>query len=305
MIGMPAIVIGDHGNGGVADLRFAREFGLGHIGHANDFKTQLAMHMRFGQRGKLRPFHADIRAAAMDSHLGGVASSSQNSRELPGRPGCRSPRERRCRRQKKWKCGGRVRSKNWSGIRKSSGFNSSCRRADRAHGDQSLDAQLFHGVNIGAVVDFRRKEAMPARVTGEEGDALALERSDDESIGGIAERRLDAPFAGVLQARHGVEAAAADDADAVCFVFAGSPDFVFALGIRNDTKGNIAARSVRCGTSVYYNRLGNVSCHPAREAGPREYGRHDRKERAILRGRFVAAISFYFRGWSWDKDRSP
>ena len=60
VFGMPAIVIGDHGDGGVAELGFAGEFGFGDVGHADHVEFHGAMIVRLGQGGKLRAFHADV-----------------------------------------------------------------------------------------------------------------------------------------------------------------------------------------------------------------------------------------------------
>jgi hypothetical protein len=46
---MPAIVIGHHGDGGVAQLGFAREFGLRHVGHADDIAAPGAVQLGFGK----------------------------------------------------------------------------------------------------------------------------------------------------------------------------------------------------------------------------------------------------------------
>jgi len=84
---MPAIVIGDHRNGGVANLRFARELRFRRVGHAHHVKTKLAMHVGLGQRGKLRAFHADIRSAAMDLHAAMYAGVRQY-RDTSSHVGC-------------------------------------------------------------------------------------------------------------------------------------------------------------------------------------------------------------------------
>src|ERR1700730_17719273 len=86
--------------------------------------------------------------------------------------------------------------------------------ADRAHGDDSLDAQLFHRMNVGAVIDLRRKEAVPARVAREEGDTLSLERTHHKGVGWIPKGRSDAHLAWLLEPRHVVKTAASDDANA-------------------------------------------------------------------------------------------
>ena len=47
VIGMPAIVVGDHGNSGIANFSFSRELCFGYVGHANDFEAQLPMDVGF------------------------------------------------------------------------------------------------------------------------------------------------------------------------------------------------------------------------------------------------------------------
>ena len=61
---------------------------------------------------------------------------------------------------------------------------------------------------------------MAAAVASEKSDALAFEESGDDSFGGIAEGRSYANFFAVGEAFHGIEAAAADDADGGLSFFA-------------------------------------------------------------------------------------
>ena len=80
--------------------------------------------------------------------------------------------------------------------------------------DDALDAQLLEGEDVGPVIDLGRHQAVPPPVAGDEGDAHALQRPDDERVRGLAERRAHATLLDVLQARHLVQATAPDDADA-------------------------------------------------------------------------------------------
>ncbi len=79
---VPAVIIGDHGDSCVANLRFTRQPRFRHVGHADHFEAKLPMHFRLGQRGKLWPFDADIRSAAM--HFDGFMNASvrQYARQL-------------------------------------------------------------------------------------------------------------------------------------------------------------------------------------------------------------------------------
>ena len=69
--GMPAIEIGHHGDGGVTNLRFARELGLRHIRHADDRIAELLVGHALGVGRELRTFHADVGSAVegIDSFL--------------------------------------------------------------------------------------------------------------------------------------------------------------------------------------------------------------------------------------------
>src|SRR5262249_9315936 len=63
---VPAIVVGNHGDSAVAKFSFAREFGFGDVGHADDVESELTVHVGFGKRGELRAFHTDVSALVMD-----------------------------------------------------------------------------------------------------------------------------------------------------------------------------------------------------------------------------------------------
>ena len=71
----------------------------------------------------------------------------------------------------------------------------------------------LEGVDVGAVVDRRRGEAMPPAVPREEDRAHSLDRSGDQTVGRLPERRrrVDPPRIG--EPLDLVEAGAANDAD--------------------------------------------------------------------------------------------
>src|SRR5712692_4876513 len=80
--GMPAIVVGDHGHGGVADLCFTGEASLGEVRHADDVEAELAVDVRLGERRELGPLDADIGSPAVDDHAGRCASVAETRGEL-------------------------------------------------------------------------------------------------------------------------------------------------------------------------------------------------------------------------------
>src|ERR1700726_290303 len=228
MLGVPAIIIRDHGDRGVADFGFAREFCFGDVGHADYFKAQLAVDVGFGERGKLWTFHADIRAAAMHAHFGAVTGFAEHGGELSA-DGFREAYVR----------GHAVSEKSGDtvaraiveliGNQKIQGLQIFLERTDGADRDDSLDAELLHGMNVGAIIYFRGEETVPARMACEKRHTLRFECPDDERVGRVAEGSLHAQFARVFEARHGVEAAAANDADAYRF---GTRTARFFLGLR-------------------------------------------------------------------------
>ena len=86
-------------------------------------------------------------------------------------------------------------------------------RADGGDGEDALDAELLEGIDIGAEVQLRGKNAVAAAMAGQEGDFAAFQFAQHEGVGGIAEGGFDAHFVLIGEAGHGVEPAAADDAD--------------------------------------------------------------------------------------------
>src|SRR5271169_6311135 len=68
-------------------------------------------------------------------------------------------------------------------------------RSDGADRNDPLDAELLHGVDIGAIINFRGKKTMSASMAREEGHALPFQSSGDQRVRRIAERRLDSQFA--------------------------------------------------------------------------------------------------------------
>ena len=57
---VPTVVVGDHGDGRVANLGFAGELGFRHVGHADHVASPAAIEERLRARGKLRAFHDKV-----------------------------------------------------------------------------------------------------------------------------------------------------------------------------------------------------------------------------------------------------
>jgi hypothetical protein len=54
VVGMPAVVVGDHGDRRVTDLGLASELGFGHVGHADHVAAPAAVQVALGAGGELR-----------------------------------------------------------------------------------------------------------------------------------------------------------------------------------------------------------------------------------------------------------
>src|SRR5690242_17966318 len=79
---MPAIEVRHHGDGGVAEFRFAREFRFRHVGHADDRIAEMLVSEAFSQRGKLRTLDADIDPVAPDIETFGQRGVGKTSPQM-------------------------------------------------------------------------------------------------------------------------------------------------------------------------------------------------------------------------------
>jgi hypothetical protein len=88
VIRVPAVVIGDHGDGGVAKLRLAGELGLGHVGHPDHVAApDLAVELRFREARELRPLHGEVGATVMHRDPG-IRAAVMQAADRRGQVGC-------------------------------------------------------------------------------------------------------------------------------------------------------------------------------------------------------------------------
>src|SRR5438309_11329606 len=71
---MPAVIVCDHGDCGVTDLRLTCEFGFLEIGHADHVHAPGAIQIRFRACRELRPLDTDVSATTLSGHAGFVAA---------------------------------------------------------------------------------------------------------------------------------------------------------------------------------------------------------------------------------------
>jgi len=209
---VPAVVVGDHGDGRVAHLRFAGELGLGHVRHADHRAAPGAVELALGAGRELRPFHDHVGAAALVGQLeraGRVlervaepAAHRVGHRHVRDQPGL----EERFRARE-----GAVDElvDDHEGARRQVG----AQRADRADRQDFRHPDALEGVDVGPEIQRRRRHAVAAAVARQEHQLLAVELAEHQIVGRLAERRQHALPAHVGQPVDGVDAAAADDAD--------------------------------------------------------------------------------------------
>ena len=212
---MPAVVVGDERDRRVADLRLARELGFLQVGHADDVHAPRAVQLRLGQRRELRPFHADVGAAAVHGRADLLRRVARRSSPASPQNGCAKPT-----------CATRPLPKNvlirpLRAIEELIGDDDVERlvfllqAADGARREDALDAEHLEAEDVGAEVQLGRQQPVAGAVPRQKRHALAAQRADDVRARRIAERRRDRPLFAIGQLRHVVQAAAADDADLI------------------------------------------------------------------------------------------
>ena len=167
MLLMPAVIVGDHGDQRVEISASRARFRLCRPRHADDIGAARLEAERLGQRRRLRTFDADVSApiaagnvSPLEPRRRGAGATTERS-DAPSRHGRRSRRRRNSFAADR--CGPRT-----------DRSSRTCRdqfAVERSAGGKSNDVgdpDSFQRVDIGAVIDRRRREAMAPAMTGEE-----------------------------------------------------------------------------------------------------------------------------------------
>src|SRR5262249_26161511 len=158
-----------------------------------------SMHVRFGEGGKLWAFHADVGAFAMNGDAAALARVSQDAGDVrtSGLVEC-DMRDKAIAKEGR---DAMFRAVDELGRDKElAGSEIFLERTDRADGNDALDAEQLHRVNIRAIIDFSRKNAVSARVTREKRDLLPFDGANHECVRRIPKGRLDTDFPSIAQA---------------------------------------------------------------------------------------------------------
>ena len=208
----PAVEVGDHGEGGIGDLGLAGELGFLEVGHADDVRAPGAIEVGLGAGGELRAFHADVGAAALADDADFCAGLDEGVDD-DGADGIPEGDVADDAISEEGGVAGEGAVDELIGDDEVGGFVLFLQAADGGDGEDGGDAGGFERVDVRAEVELGGKDAMALAVAGEEDDFSAFEGAEDEGVGGVAEGGFDRLFVDVGEAGHGVEAAAADDAD--------------------------------------------------------------------------------------------
>jgi len=213
-MGLPAVIVADQGDQGVADLGLAGELGFGQRGHADQVTAPVAVHEGFGAGGELGALHADVGAGFMGDGLGAFGEATEAFAEA-------------------WATGGVELAMDGGAVGEEGGLSAVGLVDELVDKDQMLGADVFpegangaggedggnteflEGEDVGGVGDGAGGQGMAGAVAVEEGDGARGEPADEDGAAGSAEWGADAALLGVFdQAGEDIaQAGAADDAD--------------------------------------------------------------------------------------------
>ena len=212
VLGVPAVVVGDQRDGGVADLGFPGELGFLQVGHADHVAAPRPIQLRLRERRELRPFHADIRAAVVRRRTRLLRAFHRERGEMMGE----RMREPDVRDDAVAEEGADAAA---GAIDELIGKHQVLRRifllqaAHRARRHDPIHAEHLHTEDVGPVVQLARVQPMALAVARQECHALAAECRQHIRTGRIAKRRRQGLLFAIGELGHVVEAAAADNSN--------------------------------------------------------------------------------------------
>ena len=207
---MPAVVIRDHRDRGIAKLCLAGQFRFGHIGHADHIRPPaFAVHLGFRQCAELRPLHRKVGAAAVhvDARVarGGFAGVAQTwaGGVRHADMGHAAGAEERF-----LPCDGAV--DELVHDHKISRCHFIAERPAGRDADHICAAEPFQRIDIGAVGNGRGRMHMSASVARQKGHLYPVQRAGQDRIGGRAPGAFHGKPFGPLQPVDVIDAGAAD-----------------------------------------------------------------------------------------------
>ena len=210
MLVVPAIEVRHHGHGRIAKLRLARELRLGHIGHADDAAAPRPVEERLRPRRKLRPLHDEVRSA---TEIRDVLNLRRRLQAI-GKPGAYGIGQRHMRHATRTEkallpCEGAV--DELIDDDEGAGRQVLAQRANRRDRDEIGYANALQHIDIGAVVNVRRRVNMARPVARHERNGQAADLAKMHIGRGLPPRRGNRLRALVFKPRQAVKPRAPDD----------------------------------------------------------------------------------------------
>ena len=215
LVDLPAVVVGDHGHGGVGDLGFAGALGFAQVGHANDIVAIAVVGQRFGAGAEGGALHVHIGAAIVDAGFLGLGRLEQQLSQLITNGVSKSD------------VGHDATAEEGMLDRALGAVDELIHQHDvarlelglqRAHGadaNDPLHAELLHRPEVGPVVELARQDPVAACVARQKHHLTASQFAREKGVGGIPKGSLHLHPLLPSEAFDGIESAAADDADAM------------------------------------------------------------------------------------------
>ena len=185
ILDLPAIVVGDHRHRREGDLGFAGEPGLRDVGHADDVEAHLAVRLGFGAGRERGAVHVHVGAAIVD----GVAARGAGAGDDVAQPGADGIGK--CDMGDDTAAEEGVLRAPAGAVEELRGEHDVARlvllleAADCGDADDPADTERAQRVDICAVIQLMRHDAMAAAVAGQKVDLPACELAGEmESLGG-------------------------------------------------------------------------------------------------------------------------
>ena len=215
---VPAIVVGDKCERGVGDLGLAGELCFLQIGHPDDVHSPFAINLRFRFGRESRTFHANVRAAAMRFDADRFARRLENvAKFITNRMCKRDVADDAFAEECRFRGAGVCSVKKLIRNQKIGWCVLQLQRTDSRHGQDIFDTEQFHRINVRPVGKFAWRQPVSTAMPRQKRNGHAVQFADDKRVGRFAKRSLDRYLSHILQLRHLIQPAAADDSNAYLF----------------------------------------------------------------------------------------
>src|ERR1017187_579439 len=160
-MGMPAVVVSHHGDGDVAKLGLARQFGFLQVGHADDIHAQASIDVRFRLGGKLRSFHAQVGSTALADDANFLARRFDHASQFSANRISKGDVGRDAAAEKSvYAMAGTI--EELIGDDEVQRFMLFFQRSDGGNGNDAVYSQLLEAVNVGTEIQFAGQDTMAA-----------------------------------------------------------------------------------------------------------------------------------------------